>query len=222
MEITYLGHSCFKLKSKQGTVVTDPYGPEVGFSMPSTSADIITVSHGHFDHNAVKNVSGTARREKPFLITSPGEYEVGGISVFGYPTYHDAVEGKEKGSNVIYVIQIDGVRIAHLGDLGHELSESLVEELGTVDVLLCPVAGVYGILDAKGAIDVIHALEPSYVVPMHYLTDKHDKKAFIGMQTAQDFMKEYGVSKEPVELLSVNAGSLPDSTELVLLRNACP
>lgn len=220
MDITYLGHSCFKLKSKQGTVVTDPYGSDVGFSMPSASADIITVSHGHYDHNAVKNVSGTVRREKPFIIDAPGEYEVGGISVFGFTTYHDAVAGAEKGSNIVYIIEVDGVRIAHLGDLGHQLSETLIEDLGSIDVLLCPVSGAFGILNAKGAVDVIRALEPSYVIPMHYMTDKHDSKAFIGMESLQEFFKEYGVTKEPVESLTVNLSAMPESTELVVLKNA--
>ncbi len=218
MEITYLGHSSFKLKSKQGVVVTDPYASDVGFSMPSVSADIVTVSHDHFDHNALKNVSGTVRREKPFVVQTAGEFEVGGISVFGFETYHDSVSGAEKGKNVIYVIQIDGVRVLHLGDLGHQLAEPLIEELGSIDVLLCPVSGVYGILDAKGAVSVIQALEPSYVIPMHYATEKHDSKAFIGMQTLQDFMKEYGVTKEPVESLTVNPGAFPESTELVVLK----
>lgn len=196
MEITYLGHSAFKLKGKVGTVVTDPFGSDVGFKMPSVSADVVTISHNHFDHNALKVVSGTTRREKPFVVENPGDYEVGGISVFGFKTYHDPAEGKEKGENYVYAIDIDGVRIVHLGDLGHELTKEMVEELGSVDVLLCPVAGAFGIIDAKKAIEIIRAIEPSYVIPMHFLTPEHDQKAFIGMQTLEDFLKAYGVTKK--------------------------
>src|SRR5579885_2961426 len=99
MEITYLGHSSFKLKGKNGTVVTDPYDSSIGLVLPSTSADIVTVSHQHSDHNATQKINGTTRRQKPFLITDPGEYEVGGISVFGMSTFHDAENGAQRGTN---------------------------------------------------------------------------------------------------------------------------
>lgn len=220
MDITYLGHSCFKLKGKQGVVVTDPYAKDVGFSMPSVSADIVTVSHQHFDHNAIQQVAGTVRRPKPFIVSAPGEYEVGGISVFGQRTFHDNEQGKEKGENIVYAIHIDNTCIVHLGDLGHTLSEQVIEKLGNVDVLLCPIAGIYGILDIKKALEVIQSIEPTYVIPMHYNTDKHDKKAFIGMHTVEEFMKAYGVTKEPVPSFTVAEGNVPETTELVILKQA--
>jgi hypothetical protein len=101
MDIIYYGHSCFKIKGSQGSVVTDPYDPYVGFSLPSVSADVVTVSHAHPDHAAFGKISGSTRREKPFIIEQPGEYEVGGISVFGVKTYHDANQGVERGQNII-------------------------------------------------------------------------------------------------------------------------
>ena len=145
MIITYHGHSCFKLKGKRGTVVTDPYDDAVGFSMPRLSADIVTVSHDHFDHNAAGKISGTARRDNPFVIAEPGEYEVGRISVFGTKTYHDSSKGAERGLNTVYTVLIDGMKICHLGDLGHELTADQLDAIGSIDILLCPVGGSFTI-----------------------------------------------------------------------------
>ncbi|MEP7166614.1 MAG: MBL fold metallo-hydrolase [Candidatus Woesebacteria bacterium] len=218
MEITYLGHSSFRLKGKQGIVVTDPYDKSVGFSYPSTTADIVTVSHGHADHSNSGAVKPTPTREKPFLIHAAGEYEISGISVFGYPAFHDDDSGKERGRNIVYTIIIDGVTIAHLGDLGHTLSDSFIEKLGTVDVLLCPVGGKFTI-DSKAAVDIIQEIEPSYVIPMHYKTEAHDPKGFGELQTLADFEKEFGVTVEPVKSLTVVAGSMPEQTTLVALSS---
>src|ERR1700754_4272263 len=149
MTITYHGHSCFKIKGKRGTVVTDPFGEYIGFSPSSLSADIVTVSHHHPDHDAVNKVSGTARRPKPFVIDAAGEYEIGGISVFGVPSFHDDSKGSERGRNTIYSILIDDLRVCHLGDLGHELTAEMVEDIGSPDVLLIPVGGVYSLDPAQ-------------------------------------------------------------------------
>lgn len=216
MEITYLGHSCFKLKSSEGTVITDPYASFVGFSLPTASADVVTVSHDHEDHNAVGQVRGTARRDKPFLITKPGEYEVGGISVFGVKTYHDSHQGVERGVNHVYTILLDNVRVCHLGDLGHELTPEQIEDIGEIDVLLVPVGGVYTI-DSQQATKTIHALEPSYVIPMHFKTPQHDEKVFADLETLADFLKEYGSEVQPEAKLVVTKDRLPEETELVVL-----
>ncbi len=216
MEITYLGHSSFKLKGKNGTVVTDPYSNEVGFAFPNTSADIVTTSHGHFDHNAHTQVKGTARREQPFIISYPGEYEVGGISVFGVSSFHDDKQGAERGENTIFTIFIDEIRVCHLGDLGHELSAAEIEEMGDIDVLLCPVGGFFTI-NPKTAVNLIHQLEPSYVIPMHYRTAAHGK-GFEEVKELEDFLKEYGVSPTPQPKLNIEKNKLPlEETELVVL-----
>lgn len=216
MELTYLGHSSFKLKGKVGTVVTDPFNEYVGFSMPSASADVVTVSHDHPDHNQIDKVKGTARREKPFLVTHPGEYEVGGISIFGVDTFHDASQGAERGKNTIFTFLIDDLLVCHLGDLGHELTESQLAEIGPVDVLLCPVGGVFTI-DPAQAVKIIHALDPSYVVPMHYKTSEHKAEVFGDMATLQDFLNVYGVDVSPVTKLVIEKDRLPEETELVTL-----
>lgn len=216
MDITYLGHSCFKLKGSAGTVVMDPYLDYVGFSMPSVTADVVTVSHQHKDHNAVQNVKTTARREKPFLIDKPGEYEVADISVFGVPTWHDANQGVERGQNSIFTVVIDTVSVCHLGDLGHELAEEQIAKIGSVDVLLCPVGGVLTINPLQ-AIKIIQSLDPKIVVPMHFKTAQHDQAVFGELNTLDDFLKEYGLSPTPIDKLSVDKNRLPEETEIVTL-----
>ena len=218
MEIAYLGHSCFKVKTKSGVVVTDPYGKIGTMKLPALSADLVTVSHAHADHNNIDAVAGTARREKPFVITQPGEYEVEGISVFGYPTFHDNKEGAERGGNTIYIIQAEGLRLLHLGDLGHPLSEKLLDELDTVDLVMVPTGGYYT-MDGKVASDVVASLEPSYVLPMHYRTPQHDEKTFGEVTGVEPFVTAYGHGSRTVKTLSISPLSLPvDSTEVILFE----
>lgn len=218
MDITYHGHSCFKLKGKAGTIVMDPYHPYVGFEMPSLSADVVTLSHAHQDHNAANLVKGTARREKPFVIDQLGEYEVNNISVFGVKTFHDANQGSERGVNGVYTVSLDGIRVCHLGDLGHELTEEQIQEIGSVDVVLCPVGGAFTI-DPTRAVKTIHTLEPSYAIPMHYQTEHHNQDVFSELKTLEDFLKAYGAEAKPMEKLSVEKNSLPEETELVVLMH---
>lgn len=217
MEITYFGHSAFKLRGKNGTVVTDPYDNKIGLSFPGVSADIITVSHGHLDHNATSQVKGTARRTEPFVISFPGEYEVGGVSVFGLPTYHDDKKGAERGENTVFTIVMEELKICHLGDLGHELTNEQLEELGDVDVLLCPVGGHFTI-DPKTAVKVIQQIEPLYIIPMHFKTPAHNQEQFEKIQPLEAFLKEYGASPAPVAKLNVEKSKMPEETELVVLE----
>jgi len=216
MTITYLGHSAFRLKGKRGTVITDPFDAYVGFELPSTSADIVTVSHDHRDHAAVTKVSGTSRRERPFLVTEPGEYEVGGISVFGVPSFHDASQGSERGKNTIYTMYFDDMRICHLGDLGHPLTQEHIEQIGPVDILLCPVGGVYTI-DPETAAKVVRSLDPSVVIPMHFKTDQHDEKVFGEMQPVESFLKAMSVEVTPEAKLEYEKLTLPEELEVHIL-----
>lgn len=216
MDITYLGHSSFKLKGKTGIVITDPFEKSIGFSLPAATADIVTISHQHGDHNHVQAVKPSGAREKPFIVEAAGEYEISGVSIFGYPSFHDDASGKERGKNIVFAIIIDGVTIVHLGDLGHTLPDSFIEKLGNVDVLLCPVGGTYTI-GSKEAVNLIQEIEPSYIIPMHYKTDAHDEKTFGALETLADFEKAYGVTVEPVKSLSVSAGTMPEQTTLVVL-----
>lgn len=218
MDITYLGHSAFKLKATNASVVTDPFDKYIGFAMPSVSADIVTVSHEHKDHSDISSVKGTSRRPEPFVVSAPGEYEVGGVSIFGIRTYHDNKQGEDRGKNTAYVIHLGGVKIAHLGDLGHQLSDKQLEELDGVDVLLCPVGGHYTI-SAKDAVKMVSAVQPSFIVPMHYLTDKHDQKTFGKVAPLKEFLTEMGAGEvQAVDKLTVSPTSLPEETEVVVLE----
>ena len=217
MDITYLGHSSFKLRTTNATVVTDPYNKEIGLEMPRVSADVVTVSHQHDDHNATNNVSGTSRRENPFIVESPGEYEVGGVSVFGIKTYHDDQEGALRGDNNVYSILIDGVSIIHLGDLGHTVTQKQIADLGTADVLLCPVGGHYT-LDPKKVSELINVFEPSIFIPMHFKTPAHDPKTFGDLITLDEFVKDFGTEPKKADKLSVTKTTLPEDMEMYILE----
>lgn len=216
MEISYHGHSTFKVKGKSGVVITDPYGDYVGLTLPSMSADIVTVSHDHKDHSAVEKIKATARRDKPFVIDHAGEYEIGDISIFGTKTYHDTSNGSERGENTVFTIMMDDLTVCHLGDLGHELSAEQISDIGSVDILLCPVGGAFTI-DPVVATKVIRSLEPSIAIPMHYKTSFHNADVFGEMKELEDFLKAYGTETAPIEKLKIEKARLPEETQLVVL-----
>lgn len=216
MIITYHGHSCFKIKGKNGTLVFDPYQESVGWPLPTVSADVVVVSHDHPDHNNSAAIRPTARRDQPFIITQPGEYEIGGISVFGVATYHDDQEGSLRGRNTVFTALIDNVRVTHLGDIGHPLTAAQAEAIGSTDVLLCPVGGHFTI-DPEQAVKLIHSLEPSIVIPMHYNTTRHDQQLFADLKSLADFLKEYGAEVAPQPQLEVTHDRLPEETTVSVL-----
>lgn len=218
MEIIYLGHSAFKIRGKAASLVTDPFTTKsTGFTMPKVSADIVTVSHDHDDHNAIQKVGGTTRREKPYVVKAPGEYEVNGVGVFGWGSYHDESKGSKRGKNTMYTIMIEGVTIGHLGDLGTKLNDDQIEGLGIIDVLLVPVGGVYTI-NPEQAVEVVNQLQPSWVIPMHYKTDRHNQEIFGEMATAESFLKAMGGSSERMDKLSIQAGQTKEEVAVVLLN----
>lgn len=213
MEIGYLGHASFRLKGRATTVVTDPYDERCGKWPKGATADIVTVSHDHGDHNQVEKVEG-----EKFIIDGPGEYEVKGVSVVGVATWHDDKGGAERGVNTIYVIEMDGLRVAHLGDLGHRLSEAQLEEVGAADVVLVPVGGVYTI-DAKTAAEVVRQIDPSIAIPMHYQQPGLEAKTFGALAGAGEFLQEMGkAGVEPVAKLAVGADRLPTELQVVVLE----
>ncbi|MDN5276079.1 MAG: hypothetical protein PWR01_44 [Clostridiales bacterium] len=169
MRITWFGHACFRLVSDSGvTIITDPFDETVGYELPDEQADIVTVSHQHFDHNYVQGVPGN-----PEVISKIGNFYVKDIPIKGIKSYHDDQGGNKRGINIMYVFDIDGIKVCHLGDLGHTLAGEQVEQIGDVDMLLVPVGGTYTI-DARAAADVVASLKPSIVIPMHYKTDRID------------------------------------------------
>jgi len=216
MEIEFFGQSCFQFKGKNATIITDPYSASgTGLNkLKKLSADIVTVSHQHEDHNFVGAVRGTAQRPKPFVIDGPGEYEVGGVFVQGISSYHDQKKGAERGKNTIYCFEIDDLRLVHLGDLGTELSSRQLEEVNGSDILFVPVGGTFTI-DAVEAMRVVNQVEPQIVIPMHYKLPglKYD------LADVEDFLKEAGVEEvQPEGKLNISKDKLPDSREIVVLK----
>ena len=224
VDIYWYGQSCFKIKSKNATVVVDPFNPDfVGLKLPRIEADIVCISHGHEDHNFLSVVKSTETKDpidatistgKPFVIEGPGEYEISGVNIVGIASFHDDKNGEERGENTSYQILIDGVSIVHLGDLGQKkLTQTQIEAISTCDVLMIPVGGVYTI-EAKDAPDIIASLEAKIVVPMHY---KINGLKF-ELAPVSDFMKVMGKENiEAVPKLSVAADKLPEELEVALL-----
>lgn len=207
MDITWYGHSCFRITERgRITVVTDPFGDAIGLPTPRLKGDVVTISHNAPGHNHVEAVKGAS-----YVIATPGEYEIGGVFVLGLPLHNTADD--HVTANVGYVIEYDNLRVLHLGDLAHVPDQSFVEELGDVNVLLLPVGGGKGLKGSLAA-DVVALIEPHYVVPMHY--------ALPGLTVELDpidrFIKAMGTSN-PVEeeTLRVTATNLPDQPQVVML-----
>ena len=208
VDINWLGHSCFRIKGSHGVIITDPYPPDLGYSLGKPTARIVTVSHQHPSHSYVQGISGEPRQ-----VIRPGEYEISGVLIIGIATFHDAVGGRNRGKNTVYLMEVDGVSICHLGDLGHVLTAEQVEEIGDVDVLLLPVGGV-STINATMAAEVIRRLEPKAVVPMHYKTPAIDRK----LEPVSEFLKEMGVEQiKSQPKLSLTKSSLPVGTQVFLL-----
>lgn len=216
MTITWLGHSCFKIQDKEVSVVTDPYDPSIGFKLPRLSADIVTVSHDHYDHNNTAAVRGTTEKG-PFIISNSGEYEIKGVFVYGIPFWHDKSEGRERGQNVVYRIEVDGISVAHLGDLGHTLTEAQAAKLDGVDILLIPVGGKYTV-GASEAVEIVSELEPRIVIPMHYKIPGLK----IDIDSADKFLKEMGAGRvEKLSKLKISKKDLPkEETKIILLEKS--
>lgn len=214
MVITHLGHSSFRIRGGSGTVITDPFGQEAaGFKFPHTTADIVTVSHQHKDHNCVDEVGS-----EPFVIDGPGEYEVKGIRIHGIPCFHDEHKGAQRGKNVMYFIHLDGMSLLHCGDLGHALAEEYVDILDEVDILFIPVGGVYTI-DAKTAAKITTKLDPRLVIPMHYNEKRLKQEVFGKLQKVDDFLSEIGQEGiKGQDKLVVSKSKLPEETEVVVLK----
>lgn len=208
MEISWLGHSCFRIKGTQASVITDPYAPDLGYSLGQPTARMVTVSHQHSGHAYVQGVGG-----EPKVITGPGEYEISGVFIIGMATFHDGERGKKLGKNTVYLIEVDEVSVCHLGDLGHVLASEQVEEIENVDVLLLPVGGV-STIDAPVAAEIVRRLEPKIVVPMHYKTEALKRE----LEPVDRFLKEMGVKEiDSRPRLSLTKANLPVGTQLFLL-----
>lgn len=214
MKLKWLGHSCFLITSETGIkIITDPYssGGGLNYAPINESADIVTVSHEHRDHNNSAAVPG-----KPEVIKGIGTKTAKGIQFKGIVSCHDKSKGRERGANTIFCFTVNGINLCHLGDLGHELSQEEIAQIGNVDILFIPIGGVYTI-DAKLASKVVDDLKPKVVAPIHYKTPKCD----FPIAGVEDFLAgKRNVKKLNSSETELKAGKLPEATEIIVLQPA--
>lgn len=215
MQISWKGQACFQIvvpkgKQEHMKIVVDPYEETIGLKLSPLEADILLITHNHVDHNNKKAI-----KTEPFVISNPGEYEVKGVFVQGIPSFHDNTQGKERGRNTIYVIEVEGIKICHMGDFGQkELTPEQLTLIGDVDILLLPVGGVYTIT-GKEAAGIVNQIEPKIVIPMHYLIPKLKAK----LEGPEEFLKMMGAKEVvPIEKLVVKVKDLlREETNIVVL-----
>ena len=214
MIVKWLGHACFLITSKGGVkIITDPYavGGDINYSPIKETADIVVVSHEHTDHNNVSAVRG-----KPEIVRGSGTKTARGIQFRGIATYHDASQGRERGRNTVFCFALDDIKLCHLGDLGHILSQSQTEEIGTVDVLFVPVGGSFTI-NAAEAGQVCDQLNPRLIIPMHFRTPK----CAYPIASVADFLKgKKNVRKLDSSEMKLEAETLPAASEIVVFEPA--
>jgi L-ascorbate metabolism protein UlaG (beta-lactamase superfamily) len=210
MEIIWYGQTCFRLSERGlATVITDPYPPDVGLTLPRTRAHIITASH---DDPQCRYTSGVRGPYK--LLDDPGEYEIGGVFITGIATFADGKRGATRGLNTVFTFNFGGLTVCHLGRLGHVPAQSQVESLGAVNVLLVPVGGG-GSLSPARASEVISLFEPDLVVPMFYKV----QGLKVNLGTLNRFLKELGLDKvDSQEMLKASQSNLSEETQVIVLE----
>jgi len=217
MKVKWVGHACFLLTSDAGVrVLTDPYTPGgfgLGYRPPTETADIVTVSHDHADHNNTAAVKG-----KPEVVRGAGVHKVKGVEIKGISTSHDEASGSQRGPNTVFCFTLDGVRVCHLGDLGHDLATGSLAEIGPVDVLLIPVGGNFTI-DANAASRVADRIAPKVVIPMHF---QNERCRDFPVAAVDDFRKKrQRVRTVDGSEVEIKKDNLPAETETVILKPAC-
>ncbi|MBU4360506.1 MBL fold metallo-hydrolase [Candidatus Parcubacteria bacterium] len=223
MTINWFGQSFFKITTKNSNgedvvIAIDPFNKDYGLKVPTKfDADIVLISHDHKDHNNVDLIKGANLSPEPFVISGPGEYEIKGVMVYGIPAFHDDKQGAERGEITMFLIESEGIWLAHLSDLGQKtLENGQLEQLQSVDILMIPVGGVFTI-DAKDASNIISQIEPRVIIPMHYKLP--DLK--LDIDNVDKFIKEQGLTPEEIEgKLKINKKDLPDEdTKLFVMKN---
>jgi len=208
MEITWYGRACFRLKGREATVITDPSPPATGFVAGKHDVDLLTISHAHADHAYTRSIKAG------LTITRPGEYEYHDLLVTAVRSFHDGEGGAARGENLIVAVEIDGVHICHLGDLGHLLTEEQLSELGPIDVLLVPAGGTFTITPAEAA-EVVSQVSPKIVIPMHFALEGKSTD-LLGPEL---FLHELAVTdpiRQPKAV--IHSSSLPEETQVVMLE----
>jgi L-ascorbate metabolism protein UlaG (beta-lactamase superfamily) len=207
MEITWYGRACFRLKGRDATVITDPCPPSTGFVAGKHDVELLTISHDHPDHGYTRSITAG------LTLTRPGEYEFSDLLITGIRTYHDGEGGQSRGENMVFAVEIDGVHVCHLGDLGHLLTDEQLTELGPVDVLLVPVGGETTLTPSEAA-EVVAQIGPKIVIPMHYGVDGASKD----LGGPEKFLHEMAVEPIRQPKAQVTASSLPEETQVVVLE----
>lgn len=209
MHISWYGQSCFKILGKDVVLITDPPNKKIGINSPRTRADIVTISHNHISHNNTEQI-----KDKPKIIDTPGEFNVKGVNIYGIPTFHDKNEGQKLGPNNVFVIEIEKIKLCHLGDLGHKLSDSQLNMIDGIDILMVPV-GETNLISMKEVIETINAIEPKIIIPMHYKIIGLKNK----LSSLNKFCEEMSLkSKKAVPKLSIKYKDLPKTeSEVVIL-----
>jgi len=215
MEIIYLGHSSFLIKTRKGRVVTDPFDPQiVGFGFPKVKADIVTISHHHHDHDRSDLVIG-----EPLVIDLPGRFEKQAVKINGYLSFHDKNQGAERGENVLFKLVNEAHSVLHCGDLGTILKDNLLDRIGNVDILMVPVGGFYTI-SPQEAVQLVRKIEPAIVLPMHYNQKGLNQKEFSQLFPVDIFLKEMNLNgnlSRLDKLMIKKADLLEEGTKVVLL-----
>lgn len=220
MNIVWHGQSFFEIgikNTKEGEtkIAIDPFeGDFTGLKFPKTEADIVLVSHNHKDHSNAKAVGGN-----PFIVDTPGEYEIKDVFIKGIPAFHDDSNGKERGPVIMFTIEAEGMKVGFLSDLGQkELTSTQIDDLGNVDILLIPVGGTYTV-GAKDAAEIISQIEPGIVIPMHYKIPGLK----IDVEDVSKFLKEMGEeSIEALPKLKVSIKDLPEKDEEMKIITLSP
>lgn len=217
MNIQYYGHSCFKIITKPAgratenvVIFLDPFDKSVGLRPPQGSADIVLVSHDHYDHNNISAIKGN-----PIAINMPGEYSIKAINITGIETFHDEKEGAERGRNAVFIIDSEDMRVCHLGDLGTDLSPQQLEKINGIDILFIPIGGKYT-LNGKKSAEVVRKIEPKIVIPMHYKM----KGTTLDIADEKDFCNEMGnCKKEKISRLNFKKKDLEEKNMEVFIMS---
>jgi len=217
MKIKWYGHAAFGITTDQGVkIIIDPYqsgafGGALAYGKIAEEADVVLISHGHDDHNYIKDIKGKFVR-----INSAGTREEKGVKITALATYHDGTKGSERGNNLLFVIEADGLRVAHFGDLGHLLDAAAIKALGPIDVLMLPVGGFYTI-DPEEATKVMESVNPAITIPMHFKTPKCD---FPIVPVAEFTKDKKGVTEVKASEIEAAKGTLPKESAIFVLQYA--
>jgi len=213
MEIISLGHSGFRLRGKDTTVVIDPPSSAYGMLPKGITANIVCITHNHPGHSNIEAIAGS-----PYIVQGPGEYEVAGILITALRSFHDNKKGEERGDNTIYLIHMEDMMICHLGDLGHTLNATQQQAASGADILMIPVGG-HTTINAATAVEVIGEIEPSIIIPMHYATGTTTARGE-PLDPVDTFCKAMGVPmNDPQAKIVVTRSTIPAEPQVIILSH---